>query len=267
MEGFIYLYIFFIGACLGSFYNVVGLRISQDKSIVRPRSSCPNCGHELSFWELIPVLNYFLLVGKCRECKSRISTKYLIFEILTGLLFIYSYYMFGFNLELIVALTFISLFIIISVSDLEYMLIEDVVVLFFLVLILIERYFITIPLTFNTFGLNPLLESLIGGAFGFGLLYWIAFIGKKIYNKEVMGGGDIKLYGIIGIVLGLKLTFISLFLASILGSIIGLILIKLKIVKPSTPIPFGPFIAVSSLISYFYGYELINWYLNLFYIQ
>lgn len=264
MEILIYIYIFIIGACFGSFFNVVGLRISAGKSIVRPRSSCPKCGHELSLWELVPILNYFFLGGKCRKCKTHISTKYVLFEIVTAMLFIYSYYMLGFSGEFFISLLFVSLIMIISVSDLEYMLIEDKVIVFFLIVFLILRIVIKLPSEFSTFGLPTYVESLIGGVFGFGLLYWIAFIGQKVYNQEVMGGGDIKLYGIIGLILGLKMTFLSLFFASILGTFIGLTLSGLKIIKKDIPIPFGPFIGLGSLLTYFYGYDIVFWYLNLF---
>ncbi len=264
MEIMIYIYIFIVGACFGSFFNVVGLRISDGKSIIRPRSSCPKCGHELSWWELIPIVSYFILGGKCRKCKSHISTKYVLFEILTALLFIFSFYMFGFSGEFIISLLFVSLFIIISVSDLEYMLIEDKVLIFFLIALVIGRIIVKLPGDFSTFGVNSYFESLIGGLFGFGLLYWIAFIGQKVYNQEVMGGGDIKLYGIIGLVLGLKMTLVTLFFASILGTVIGLSLSVLKIIKKENPIPFGPFIGLGSLLTYFYGPNIFHWYFSLF---
>lgn len=264
MEYLIYVYLFLIGITFGSFYNVVGLRISEGISIVKPRSKCPKCEHELGWLELIPLFSYILLRGKCKNCKSKISIQYFLIELLTGLLFILAYFMLGFTLELIVALTFISLSIIISVSDLAYMLIEDKVVIFFLVLILIERIFISLPKDFSTFSLPLYVESLIGGVTGFVVLFLISYLGSKYYKKEVMGGGDVKLYGIIGLVLGFKLTLFSLFLASFLGAFLGYILIFTKIIKRDTPVPFGPFIAVGSLITYFYGIDIINWYAGLF---
>lgn len=264
MNLLIYIYIFIVGACLGSFFNVVGLRLSEGKSIIKPGSTCPKCDHRLSAWELIPIISYLILVGKCRKCKSQISIKYTIFELLTGLLFVYSYYLLGFTPELIVALTFISLFIIISVSDLAYMVIEDKVIIFFLLVLIIERLFILLPYEFATFSIPPTLESFLGGLFGFGLLYWIAYIGQRVYNKEVMGGGDIKLFGVIGLVLGLKYTLVALFFASMVATIVGFMLIGFKLIKRDTPIPFGPFIGIGSLITYFYGPNLVYWYFNLF---
>jgi len=263
MEVFIYICLFVFGLCFGSFYNVVGLRLSAGESLHKPRSHCPKCGHELSWYELIPVFSYIFLGGKCRNCKSHISPKYLIFELLTGILFMLSYFVFGYSGELLVSVFFVSLFVIICVSDLEYMLIEDSVIIFFLISIIILRLIFKIPEDFITFNLHPYLETLIGGIFGFGLLFSIAIIGKKIYKQDAMGGGDIKLYGIIGLVLGLKLTLMSLFLASIIGTIIGLSLSLFKIIKKNSPIPFGPFIAIGSLITYFFGPDIIDWYFNI----
>lgn len=263
MEILYYLFFFIIGIVLGSFYNVVGIRVSLEQSIVKPGSHCPNCKHELSWYENIPLISYLALRGRCKSCKEQISPIYFSFELITGLLFMFGYYYFGLNKELIVALTFISLFVIITVSDLKYMLIEDIVLLIFLVIILVERLFIPMPLKFMTVN-SPYFETLLGGIVGFSLLFLIAYIGEKILKKEVMGGGDIKLYGIIGLVLGIKLTLLSLFIAAFLGSFIGVLLIRFKIIKKDTPIPFGPFIALGSLITYFYGVELLNWYTGLF---
>ncbi|ERJ13799.1 prepilin peptidase [Haloplasma contractile] len=256
------IYLFVVGICLGSFFNVVGLRISKGESIVHPPSSCPRCGHRIKGAELMPVLGYLFIGGKCRGCKTQISIKYPIFELLTGLLFIVGYYIIGWNLELIVALTFISLLIIISISDLEYMLIEDKVLIFFASVILIERLFINSG--FNGLGLGTFFNYLIAGVLGFGILYLIAIIGKKAYKKDAMGGGDIKLYGIIGLVLGIRLTLFSVFLASLVGALTGGILIALNVVKRDQPIPFAPFIAIGSLIAYFYGDAILDWYYNLF---
>ncbi len=264
MEILIYIYVFVLGASLGSFYNVVGLRITKGESIIKPGSYCPKCNHHLSWLEKIPLFSYVFLKAKCRNCKAQISIKYFIFELLTALLFCFSYYHFGFSWELIIALLFVSLLIIISVSDLEYLVIEDKIILFFLVIFLLLRIFIPLPPQFSTFNDNYYLESLIGGLFGFGLLYIIAIIGKKVYKQEVMGGGDIKLYGIIGLILGLKMTALSLLFASILGTVFGVLLISLKVIKKTNPIPFGPFIALGSLLAYFYGYEIITWYFSLF---
>ncbi|WP_432806721.1 prepilin peptidase [Mesobacillus maritimus] len=239
------------GLFLGSFYNVVGLRVPAGKSIVYPGSSCPTCGHKLRAWELIPVLSYFIQRGKCRGCQSRISPLYPSIEFLTGVLFATAPLVIGWSLELVVALTLISLFIIIFVSDLAYMIIPDKVLLFFAGLFLLERIFI--PLT-------PWWDSLLGAAVGFLLLLVIALV-----SKGGMGGGDIKLFAVIGFVVGTKTLLLSFFFSTLFGALIGIIGMAFGFVKKGKPIPFGPFIAAGTLVAYYFGDNLINMYLQLFF--
>ncbi|KAB7667341.1 prepilin peptidase [Bacillus sp. B1-b2] len=245
----IYLLIFLYGITLGSFYNVVGLRVPMKESIVRPRSHCSSCGHTLSAMELIPVLSYVLLRGKSKCCKASISPFYPIFELLTGVLFVVSPHILGWSSELFVSWTLISLFIIITVSDLKYMIIPDKVLLFFSVLFIIERFLIP---------LNPWWDSLLGAAVGFTLLLVIAIV-----SKGGMGGGDIKLFAVIGFVLGTKLLLVAFFLSTLLGTLGGIAGILTGKVKKAKPIPFGPYIALGTLIAYYYGNQIIQWYLNL----
>lgn len=245
----IYLLIFLYGITFGSFYNVVGLRVPMKESIVRPRSHCSSCGRTLSTMELIPVLSYVLLRGKSKCCKASISPFYPIFELLTGVLFVVSPHILGWSSELFVSWTLISLFIIITVSDLKYMIIPDKVLLFFSVLFIMERFLIP---------LNPWWDSLLGAAVGFTLLLVIAIV-----SKGGMGGGDIKLFAVIGFVLGTKLLLVAFFLSTLLGTLGGIIGILTGKVKKAKPIPFGPYIALGTLIAYYYGNQIIQWYLNL----
>ena len=130
MEVFILIFIFIIGTLLGSFYNVVGYRLPKGQSIVFPPSHCPNCNHRLGASELIPILSFIFLKGKCKHCRQKISAFYPVFEFLTGLLFVISYIIFGPTKEFLLAITFVSLLIIIVVSDYEFMIIEDSVLIF-----------------------------------------------------------------------------------------------------------------------------------------
>ena len=239
------------GIFLGSFYNVVGLRVPAGKSIVYPGSHCPSCGHKLKPLELIPVLSYFIQKGKCRGCGSRISPIYPSIEFLTGVLFATTPLVVGWTPELIIALTLISLFIIIFVSDIAYMIIPDKVLLVFAGIFLLERIFIP---------LIPWWDSLVGGAIGFVLLLVIALV-----SKGGMGGGDIKLFALIGFVVGTKTLLLSFFFSTLLGAVLGLLGMAFGLVKKGKPIPFGPFIAVGTLIAYYYGDSLISMYLNLYF--
>lgn len=244
------IFIALFGLILGSFYNVVGLRIPKGESIVNPPSHCTACNRRLTAFELIPVLSYVIQGGKCKGCGAKVSPIYCVTEIATAVLFVISYLKFGFTAELAVALLFMSLLLIIVVSDLAYMLIPNKILLFFLPLLIIARIFSP---------LDPWWDSLLGAVIGFGILLLIAVI-----SKGGMGGGDIKLFFLIGLVLGTVHTLLTLFLASLIGMVVGIIVLKVRGQGRRTPIPFGPSIALGAVIAYFYGADLIDWYWQLF---
>ncbi|BCB05002.1 prepilin peptidase [Bacillus sp. KH172YL63] len=244
------LFILIYGLLLGSFYNVAGLRIPLKKSIVKPRSACPYCHHTLTARELVPVLSYMMQRGKCAQCKGRISPLYPLMELSTGLLFLLSYLKFGAQPELVVALTLVSLFMIITVSDIKYMVIPDKVLLFFSVLFIIERIFIP---------LDPWWDSLAGAIAGFSLLLLIAII-----SKGGMGGGDIKLFAVIGFVVGVKLMLLSFFLATLFGAVVGITGLMTGYFKRGEPIAFGPYIVIGTLLAYFFHQPILHWYFSLY---
>jgi leader peptidase (prepilin peptidase) / N-methyltransferase len=244
----LFFYIFIIGIILGSFYNVVGLRIPLKKSIVTPRSACTTCSRQLKAYELIPVISYIFQKGKCRGCQSRISPIYPIMELLTGILFATSPLVIGWCGELVVTLTLISMFMIIIVSDIHYMLIPDKILIWFAGVFLLERIFMP---------LSPWWDSLLGAVTGFTLLLIIALV-----SKGGMGFGDVKLYAVLGFVLGVKLVLLSFFLSTLFGAVIGGFALLFKIVKRKQPIPFGPFIAAGTLTAYYWGNELIDFYIQ-----
>jgi len=247
---YFYIIIFFVfGTVFGSFFNVVGIRVPEKIPFHNDRSYCPNCDNQLRFYELIPVLSYMFQRGKCRSCKVNISFIYPFVELSTGVLFAYAYIHVGLQLELIVAILLISLFMIVFVSDMFYMLIPNKVLLFFLPLFIVLRIFIP---------LDPWYDMIIGAGVGYVLLAIIIII-----SKGGMGAGDMKLFGVIGIVLGWKNILLTFFLAALFGAIVGGSLMILKRVKKGEPIPFGPFIVLGAIISYFYGENIIKMYLSL----
>ena len=240
---------FIFGLVFGSFYNVVGLRVPKKESIVSPPSHCTNCNRQLTALDLVPVFSYVFLGGKCRSCGVKISPIYMVTELVTGLLFAFAYWQIGWQPELAVALLFISLLVIINVSDIAYMLIPDKILLFFGPLLIIARIFSP---------LEPWWDSVIGAVVGFGILLLIAII-----SKGGMGGGDIKLFLVIGLVLGTVNTLLTLFLASVIGMFVGIFVLKMRGQGRKTPVPFGPSIAIAAVIVYFYGTSIIDWYWNL----
>lgn len=243
------LIIFIYGLLLGSFFNVAGLRIPLQQSVIMPRSACPHCGKRLSAGELIPVISFLVQGGKCRECKRRISPIYPAMELLTGCLFAAGYIHFGWTFEFAIACTLISLFAVITVSDITYMIIPDKVLLAFTAIFLLER--LIEPL-------NPWWASIAGAAVGFGLLLIIAIV-----SKGAMGGGDIKLFAVLGFALGTKVVLLSFFLATLFGALAGGIGMIFGSVKKGDAIPFGPFIAAGTLVAYFYHGEILQWYFGL----
>jgi leader peptidase (prepilin peptidase)/N-methyltransferase len=211
--------IFIYGLLLGSFFNVVGLRVPLKQSIAAPRSACPTCGHQLKPYELIPVISYLFQKGKCRGCQSRISPIYPFFELLTGILFGTAPLVIGWSGELVVALTLISMFIIIVVSDIHYMIIPDKILIWFTGIFLLERII---------WPLNQWWDSPLGAVTGFVLLLIVALV-----SKGGMGMGDVKLYALLGFVLGFKLVLLSFFFSTLFGAVIGGFAFLFKLLKKS----------------------------------
>lgn len=228
---------FIIGIVLGSFFNVVGWRLPKGESIVSPPSHCPKCNHKLKFWELIPIISFFLQRGKCSSCKQRISWFYPVFEFCCGLLFSLSYLAYGLNWELLIVLTFVSMLIIIMVSDYNFMIIPDEVLIFFGILLLLEIVLIS--------GFDSLIVSLVNGLIAMVFIFGLKLFGDKLFKKESMGGGDIKLLFIFGLVLGWPLAVLSIFLGSIVGLPVSLVILYKK---KDHVIPFGPFLSIGALI-------------------
>ncbi|ALC81857.1 MULTISPECIES: prepilin peptidase [Bacillus] len=238
--------LFFYGLLFGSFFNVAGYRIPKQISIIKPRSSCSNCKQTLSASELIPIFSYLIQGRKCKRCGSAIPAFYTWIELLTACLFALAGLLMGWSFELLVALLLISLLMIIIVSDGLHMIIPNRVLLFFLPLLIVVR--ILSPL-------EPWYGSITGGFIGFFLLLFISVI-----SRGGMGGGDVKLFGLLGVVLGLKLVLLAFFLSCLFGVIAGYVGMAKGKIKKNQPIPFGPSIVAGSLTSYFLGESIIEWY-------
>lgn len=241
---------FVLGTVLGSFFIVVGLRLPQGISFSSGRSACPGCEHQLSWTELLPVISFICQRGKCRHCWQRISLIYPLIELSTGLLFAFAYWYFGFVPELIMAVLLISLLMIVFVTDITYMLIPNNVLVFFLPFILVMRM---------VSQLTPWYDALIGAGVGLVVLGTIIVV-----SRGGMGAGDMKLFGVIGVVLGWQATLLTLFVAAFLGAMIGSAIIVIQKTDRKQPIPFGPYIVLAALLSYFYGGDIITFYQSLF---
>jgi len=239
-------FVFVYALLLGSFFNVVGLRIPKGESIVKPRSHCPGCKRTLTAWELIPIVSYLIQRGKCRGCGVKISPVYPAVELTTAILFTISPLLVGWSKELVICWSLISLLVIIVVSDIHYMIIPDKVLLSFALIFVIERIFMP---------LSPWWDSLLGAFTGFMLLLLIAIV-----SKGGMGGGDIKLFALLGLVLGTKTVLLAFFFSTVYGTLFGLVGMVIGKIRRGEPIPFGPYIALGTITVYFFGQAIVNFY-------
>ena len=228
---------FVLGAIMGSFYHVVATRLSCDESIIKPGSHCPRCNHFLKWYENIPIISYLIQNGRCNKCASKIPLSYLIVEIITGALFSVCYHSFGLTLEFLVGLIFISSLIIVIVSDIEYMIILDEVLIVSTLLIAVS-YVVFL-------GLEEAAYHIYSGMGAFLVMYSIKILGDKAFKKESLGGGDIKLMFLFGMVLGLPMSICTIFLATFIAFPIALIIL---FSNKENVIPFGPFLSMAAII-------------------
>jgi len=249
--------VFFLGACIGSFLNVLIFRLPRKISIILPSSFCPYCRRKIRWFDNIPLLSFLILGGKCRFCKKPISLRYFFVELLTACLFVFLFKKFKFSSTFIVMCIFSSLLIVASFTDLEHRIIPDEISLGGILLGLILS--IIFPWIHKGIGwsylnvhMRAFLESVIGAITGAGLLYITGWIGSIIFKKEAMGGGDVKLLALIGSFWGPKIALFSFLFAPFLGSIAGIIH-KLK--TGQSTIPYGPFLAIGGFLGVFVAEE------------
>ena len=245
-----------LGLAVGSFLNVCIYRIPKGESIFLPASHCPSCGQKIKCYDNIPVLSFILLKGKCRFCGSKISFQYPLVELLTAGLFLAACHWQGLSLAFASTIVLGCLLIIVFFVDLRHRIVPDVVTLPGIVFGL--GFALVSPQV-------KLLDSFLGLFIGGGVLYLLAILGELVFKKESMGGGDIKLAAMLGAFLGWQKLFLVFFLSAFLGSVVGILAIHLSSrVKEQRTIPFGPFLALASVASLFWGETLVNAYLNLF---
>ena len=233
---------FILGIIMGSFYNVVGYRLPNNISLIKPSSHCPNCNKKLGFFELIPIISYIIQFGKCKKCKQRISIFYPIIELSSGLLFALSYLVFGLTSELFVALVFSSTLLIVILTDIKYMIISDELLLFSGIMIIIGRLM-------TDYEITALLLNII---IPFMFLLIVKISGDFFFKKESLGGGDVKLMIVIGLALGWQTSIITVAFASFIALPISLVILA---VKKTNVIPFGPFLSLASLILYYFSID------------
>ena len=267
-------YAFTTGALIGSFLNVVIWRVPRGESIVSPPSHCPKCNAPIRWYQNIPILAWLALRGKCANCKAPISPRYILIEILGGILFLAAFWRYGVFAPL--AWVWISLMIIGSFIDFDLKLLPDFVTIggivygigvslvFYAIVAFTPYHFHNFAFAASDYFLTP-VDSILGAALGFGLLWLVRFLGSKAFKREAMGMGDVILLSAIGANSGWAAVLFTLFASSILGSIGGVITLAIARRRPErfVEIPYGPYLCLGALAWMFYGVEIFSWYTRL----
>lgn len=255
-----YLILFFVlGLIFGFIFTNIGYRLPIDKSLLE-KSKCDCCNHTLSFKEKIPVISYFLQKRKCRYCLQKISVMYIIFELLTGILFALIYLRFSnytnTYINIALALVFISTLIIIMISDIKYMLIPDELLIVSSSLVIVLRIF----LGFISEEITGLLDAgymimfmLLDAAIMFAIMFVIKKLGDILFKKESLGGGDVKMMAFVSLLIGYKLSIIVIFLASFIALPFS---IYNAYKKSEIMLPFGPYLAIATIILYIFNIDM-----------
>ncbi len=255
IDFFFIIFAFIFGAVIGSFLNVVIYRLPRNKSLVSPPSHCPKCGHQIRWYENIPIISYLFLMGKCSKCKTKISARYPFVEFLTGTASVFSFLKYGISADYFFVFLFLSLMIALSFIDIDLQIIPDEINLIGFVSGIIYAYFR------DDFSV---LDALIGAGVGAGFLFLVGYLYFKFRKIEGLGFGDVKLMAFVGSYTGWFGALFTIFAGSLFGAVIGIAysIIKKEENKGTFQIPFGPFLASAAVIYIFFGEQIKTWYLG-----
>lgn len=249
MDVLIAILIAVFGISIGSFLNAVIWRLHTKEGFLRGRSYCPKCRVHIRAKDLVPLLSYILLRGKCRDCRKKISWQYPIVELTTGLAFLMLYLRFSLDGEFFVYSIFTAFLIIVFVFDLKHYLILDRVMLPAAIVGIAGSLLLGLGF------FDILIGAIIGGGF-----FWLQFV---LSHGKWIGGGDIRLGAVMGLMLGWENLLAALFVSYLIGSIVGLILVSSNRKKWQSRLPFGVFLTTSTYVAFVWGGEIVTWYLNL----
>ncbi len=248
-------YFFVVGLIVGSFLNVVILRLPQEQSLWRPSSRCRRCEQPIRFWDNIPVLSYLILGGKCRHCREPIGTRYPMIELATGTLFVVAAWHFGFDSSGWIAAVFLSALLALAVIDFEHMILPDLITLPGVALgVLLQPW---IP---N----GHFAHSLIGALGGAGALILLINTWYWIREEESMGLGDVNMMAMLGAFLGWQNGVVALAVATTTGAVVGIAMMLFGRAGWKSKIPFGVFLAIGGAVALFYGPQIVAAYVGLY---
>ena len=252
-EIMLYISIFCVGICIGSFLNVCIYRIPAQKSIIYPGSACPFCKTPIRFYDNIPIFSYLIIRGRCRHCKASIAIRYPLIELLGGLIALCIVLKFGLSLSALSYFVFAMALLVITFIDIDHQIIPNEISLPGIPLGFIFSFFIPT--------ITP-IESLVGIIAGGGGLWGVATIYLMLTRREGMGFGDVKLLAMMGAFIGWKGVLVTIFAASAIGTIVGIAAMLKSRKDMKMAIPFGPFLSIGAMIYLFFGERIINWYIN-----
>jgi leader peptidase (prepilin peptidase) / N-methyltransferase len=276
-----FVFVFILGALVGSFLNVVIHRVPREESIAFPNSHCPKCNTPIKPYDNIPILGWLVLGGKCRACKESISIRYPAVELMHALLWVLVFWHFGFTPFLPIGLIFVSTLVALMFIDAEHMILPNVITYPFFIFAILVR--IIFPIAFGPqyfadmsywpattladypVWLVSLASGLVGALAGGGSLWLVGELWKRLRGVDAMGLGDVKMMFGFGALLGWRLSFLAIFFGAFAGAVIGSIFVaRQKDKDMQTQIPFGIFLGIGSILSLLFGERLIGWYVNTF---
>ena len=257
---------FLTGASIGSFLNVVADRLPAGQSLVRPRSACPACGHELSNLDLIPIVSYLGLRGKCRYCKAHIPARIAVIEAITGLLFAGLYLQFGFGLDYVLLAAGASLLVAVAIIDLEHQLILNKILLpSAIVFLLVAPFWGEAGLGRSFPGIDSEMLASFANSVASGAGGYLVFALIVLVYPQGMGGGDVKYAGVLGLLLGMPAALVAFWVASVVGGVIAIFLLATRRKGRKDLIPYGVFMSLGGLVALWAGDDIFSWYRGLVY--
>lgn len=257
-------FIFILGACIGSFLNVVIYRIPEGLSLLHPPSRCPQCHTKLKAYDNVPILGWLWLKGRCRYCAHPIAARYPLIEAATGILFVLTFLAFGWSLKTLGYCLFLSWLLALTMIDLDLMILPNSLTQSGVIAGWIFQgaiAFSQVPTW--TSPLRGVMEAFVASVLGLWIFDLIRLAGAWAFKQDAMGGGDPKLAAMIGAWLGWQMMLVSAFLACLVGSIIGVGGMALGLIGRRQAIPFGPYLALGAAIAAFYGAQLLSLYQGL----
>ncbi len=280
-EAFFYVFTIILGTIIGSFLNVVIHRLPLEESVVFPSSRCPECSAVIRPYDNIPVVSYLVLRGRCRNCRTPISARYPLVEILTALLWGAFFMRDGLSLLLPFDLIFVSMLLALVFIDAEHMLLPNAITYTGIVFAIVAR--VTIPLLSTPYSFDDfnslmstglagmpvwavsLAGALLGALAGGGSLWLMGFIWERVRGVEAMGLGDVKMMFMVGAYLGWRLTVLTIFLSVVAGSLTGLaIMLKRRERNLQMLLPFGIFLGIGAIFALLLGQRIVEWYASQF---